>query len=448
MHYADPPVTIPSSGWEYVDPQTIRLLPPGSPFEQGRLYEFTYPAKDPIVAGLGFAATRDLAAFLHHSAADDHGNANPLAGNVQAIYTFGISQPARYMRDFVHLGFNEDEQGRPVFDGILNWIAGASGIFLNYRFAQPGRTHRQHIARWFPEREFPFANQVLFDPVTRKTDGRLRRCLPSSPCPKIFEVNSANEYWVKATSLLHTDTRGKDLADPPNVRYYLMSSLPHQAASGPGICAQPRNPVGPNPVLRALLVALDEWVTSSVAPPESRVPRRADGTLVPSSPRHVMGFPSIPAVNYTGLITTGDLFDFGPSLPTGILTALPPRFLGSPIRLLCPRQTPTGTTLPVFVCRRSPHPWPHILVGRCDDRSWQATICAMSAGQKIDFPQTTAHRLELGDPRRSIAERNPTHQDYVSAVARAATGLQTQRLLLAEDVDRYMTRAVESAIGK
>src|SRR5262249_44882578 len=176
VHYDDLPVMIPASGWEFVNNRAIRLLPAGTPFTQGRLYEFTYPATDPLVAGLGLAATRDLAVFLRRAEADDFGQLNPLSGDVQAIYAFGISQPARYMRDFVSLGFNADEEGRPVFDGILNWLGGASGIFLNYRFAQPARTVRQHIGRWYPERQFPFANQVLFDPITGRTDGRLQRC--------------------------------------------------------------------------------------------------------------------------------------------------------------------------------------------------------------------------------------------------------------------------------
>ena len=149
--YDDPPMTIPATGWEYVNALSIRLLPAGTPFTQGRLYEFTYPARDPLVAGLGFAATRDLAAFFRRADSDEIGTPNPLAGKIDRAYTFGISQPARYMRDFLHLGFNEDEQGRPVFDGILNWLAGGSGIFLNYRFAQAARTpssaHRSLVSR-------------------------------------------------------------------------------------------------------------------------------------------------------------------------------------------------------------------------------------------------------------------------------------------------------------
>ena len=214
-HYADPPTPIPASDWGYVDSSgnAIRLLPVGTRFQQGRLYEFTYPAKDPLVVGLGFAATRDVAAFLRYAAADDDGNPNPLAGDAQSVYTFCFSLPCRFLHDFLRLGFNEDEQGRPAIDAMLNWVGGGSGGFFNYRFAQPSRTHRQHIGRWYPERQFPFANQVTFDPVTGTTDGVLRRCLATSTCPHIFESNSENEYWVKGGSLLHTDTLGNDLPD-------------------------------------------------------------------------------------------------------------------------------------------------------------------------------------------------------------------------------------------
>ena len=343
--YGDPPMTIPATGWEYVNALSIRLLPAGTLFTQGRLYEFTYPAKDPLVAGLGFAATRDLAAFFRRADSDAIGTPNPLAGKIERAYTFGISQPARYMRDFLHLGFNEDELGRSVFDGILNWLAGGSGIFLNYRFAQGARTHRQHIGRWYPEREFPFANQILFDSITGKTDGRLRRCVTSKTCPKIFEVNSGNEYWVKTGSLLHTDTLGNDLRDPRRVRFYLLSSLPHVAGTGFGICQQPANPLVPNAALRALLVALDDWGTAGKNPPASRVPRRWDGTLVSSTPQDEAGFPSIPGVSYNGLMTTGDLFDYGPRFDDGILTMLPPLLLGSPYPAFVPRTDPDGNDI-------------------------------------------------------------------------------------------------------
>lgn len=184
-HYDHPPIPVPATGWEYVNNRTIRLLPLGTIFQRGRLYEFTYQAKDPAIAGLGFAAIRDFGAFLRRAVSDHAGNPNPLAGDVDFVYSFCFSQPCRFMRDFLYLGFNEDEQSRQVFDGMFNWAAGGSGGFFNDRFAQPGRTHRQHFGRWFPERQFPFANEVLFDPITGKTDGRLRRCLQSGTCPRI-----------------------------------------------------------------------------------------------------------------------------------------------------------------------------------------------------------------------------------------------------------------------
>lgn len=447
VHYADAPTLVPSASWEYVNARTIRLLPVGTPFQQGRLYEFTYPARDPIVAGLGFAATRDLAVFLRRAVTDD----NPLAGDVQFVYSFCFSQPCRFMRDFLHLGFNEDEEGEPAFDGMLNWVGGASGGFFNYRFAQPGRTHRQHIGRWFPERQFPFANQVLFDPITGKTDGRLRRCLASDTCPKIFEANSANEYWVKAGSLLHTDAFGNDLPDPPNVRFYLFSSRAHSAGIGPtglGICQQPRNPLVANAGLRALLVALDDWVSTGLEPPESRVPRRADGSLVPSLPQEDVGFPAIPGVTYNGLMTTGDLFDYGPLFEQGILTVLPPVLLGSPYLAFVPQTDADGNDIAGIRL-------PDVEVPLATYTGWgirRATFAGDdlcdAAGQKIDLAQTEAERLGVGDPRLSIEERYPNHGAYVGAVARAANRLHQDRLLLGEDVERIVQAAAESGIGK
>ena len=449
-HYADPPVSIPTTEWAYVSASgnAIRLLPVGTPFQQGRLYEFTYPAKDPLVVGLGFAATRDVAAFLRHAATDDDGNANPLAGDAQFVYTFCFSLPCRFLRDFLHLGFNEDEQGHQAIDGMLNWVGGGSGGFFNYRFAQPSRTHRQHIGRWYPERQFPFADQVTSDPVTGQTDGVLRRCLASGTCPNIFESNSENEYWVKGGSLLHTDTLGNDLPDPANVRFYLFSSLPHAPISGTGICQQPRNPLIPNAGLRALLVDLDRWLTAREEPPASRVPRRADGTAVPALPQAGVGFPTIPGVTYNGLTTAGDLFDFGSMFGQGILTTLPPLLLGSPYPVFVPTTDADGNDVAGIRL-------PDVAVPLATYSGWNVRAAAFAGddlcdafGQRIEFAQTEAERLAAGDPRLSIEERYANHGAYVSAVARAANDLHRQRFLLDEDVERTIDAAAESSIGK
>ena len=442
--YTDSPAPMDPGGWEYIDARTIRLRPPGTAFEQGRLYELAYPARDPRVAGLGFAAVRDVAAFLRHATADDDGAPNPLADRVERILAMGISQAARFLRDFVHLGFNADESGRQVFDGVLNWIGGASGGFFNYRFAQPFRTHRQHIARWFPEREFPFANHLLTDPVTGRSDGRLERCRASGTCPRLMEANSANEYWVKGASLLHTDLQGDDLPDPPEVRFYLFSSLPHAAgigSSGLGICQHPRNPLVANAGLRALLVTLDEWVATGVEPPASRVPRRADGSLTIPLPREMVGFPSIPGVRYSGLMSTGDLFDYGPDFDEGVLTTLPPLSGGSPYPVFVPRTDADGNDLAGIRL-------PAVAVPRATFTGWGLRAEAFggpdlcdAAGQQIDFAATRDERLAGGDPRPSLEERYPGPRVYLDAVTAAAQELVGERLLLDEDVERIVEEA-------
>ena len=449
VHYADSPTPIDPDRWEYTDPRTIRLLPGGTTFRRGTLYELQYPARDPVVAGLGFAALRDVAVFLRHAASDDEGTANPLAGDVRYVFSFAVSQPARLMRDFVHLGFNQDLNGRRVFDGVLNWIGGASGGFFNYRFAQPHRTQRQHIARWFPERQFPFAYNVLYDPVTGQTGGRLRRCLASGTCPKILEANSSNEYWMKTSSLIHTDTLGKDIPDPPNVRFYLFSSFPHSGGlrqRGPGICQQPRSTLVAGPGLRALMVSLDDWVSGGKKTPSSLVPRRADGTLVSALPQDVLGFPRIPGVHYDGLMTTGDLLDFGPDADRGILAVLPPR-ITSPYPAFVPQTDADGNDIAGIRL-------PEIEVPLATYTGWGVRAAEHAgndlcdaAGQQIDFHRTKAERLAQGDPRPSLEERYDSHDSYVRSVADAARNLQRQRLLLEEDVERIV-EAAEARAGR
>src|SRR5262249_14905095 len=203
--YEDKPEVVPADKWAFdAKGESISLLPEGTAFRKGALYEFAYLAKDPLVGGLGFAALRDVGSFLRGSQT----SANPLAGQIEYVYTACQSQPCRTMHDFLWLGFNEDEQGKKVVDGMQNWIGGATGIFVNYRFGQGDRPHRQHIARWFPEFQAPFTNQVMADPITKKTDGRLARCTASNTCPKIFETNSANEYWSKDMAVALVDTHG------------------------------------------------------------------------------------------------------------------------------------------------------------------------------------------------------------------------------------------------
>jgi hypothetical protein len=458
----DRPTTLPASAWEYVDERTIRLLPAGTPFTQSHVYEFTYTASDPVVAALGLAATRDFVSFLRHAERDDVGTPNPLAGDVQQTFSFSISQPSRALNDYQALGFNEDERGRRVIDGMLKWTGAGSGDQINYRFAQTGRTERNRQNRLYPEGVFPFAHQVLTDHLSGRTGGRSARCTVSSTCAKTFEVNSSNEYWVKAGSLLHSDTRGQDLEDPEHVRYYLISGLSHSvgSATSRGICQQFLNPTSPYPALRALLVGLDQWVTQSTEPPHSQVPRQADNTAVMAVPRPgylsgsvpqaALGWPTIPAVAYTGLITTRYHLDFGRTFHNeGIVSNYPPSIEGRPAYpIFVSKVDQDGNELagirlpPVEVPVATTTGWAlrgegYGLNDGCERR-----------GQHIPFSKTKADQLATGDPRISLEERYGTHDGYVQAVGTAARQLMARRLLLEDDVQRYIEEAASSNILK
>jgi len=460
QHLTDPPVTIPADGWEYTSPAgtAIRLLPAGTNFQQSAIYEFSYTAKDPLVAGLGLAATRDFLSFLKYAEQDDFGNPNPLWGHAQYAYTFAVSQPARFLNDFETLGFNEDEDGRRVIDGILNWIGAGTGVAINFRFAQTARTERNRQNHLYPEGNFPFAYPLLTDPYTGKTGGRGVACAASDTCPKALQVNSANEYWVKTGSLLHTDPLGNDLKkDPESVRFYLLSGVEHTlsgaAPFSAGVCQQFRNTTNPNPALRALFVALDEWVANGVKPPKSEVPDKhtavyslpqPDGLGI--VPQHLLGFPNIPGVTYTGLITVRHLFDFGPQFDDGILTINPPDFSGPVYPSFVSKVDEDGNEIAGIRL-------PPVEAPIATTTGWALRAAAFggpdgceSSGQWIPFKTTKAERLAAGDPRSSLEERYKDHAGYVKEVSKAAKKLEKKRLLLPADVQRYIDEAQASSV--
>jgi hypothetical protein len=447
----DARIPFASDRFVFETPRTVRLLPEGTLFERGMIYELRYDATEPWVAGLAFAMVRDLAVFARRQGDAKARSTSPFAGRVERVYGFAVSQTARFLRDFVHLGFNRapEEGGAPAFDGILNWIAGPSGGFFNFRFAQPARTHRQRIGRVYPEREFPFTYADQRDPVTGRSDGRGARCEATKTCPKILEANSSNEYWVKVGSLLHTDLEGKDFVEAPYVRTYLVSSIAHQAASGPGLCRQPRNPVTGRPVLRALLHALDAWVSDGTPPPPSRVPKVADGTLVSPLPRVRVGFPAMPGVLYDGLVTTGERATFGESFSSGVLSQLPPRRLDArPYPVLVPATDAdahdrAGIRLPEIEVPVATHTgW-----ARRAPENGGDDLCDQF-GQRIPFAKTRAERLATGDPRPSLEERYTSHEDYVTQVAKAAAVLVEERVMLPEDAERAVRAAEASDVRR
>lgn len=185
---------MPVTEWEYVDERTIQVTPPGAPLDSGAIFEFIYPAKDPIVAGIGFAATRDLMSFLRFYRTDATGTPNPLGPEeVRHTLAMGVSQSGRYLRDFLYQGFNADLQGRQLFEGMMPIIAGSRKTWVNYEFAQPGRWSKQHEDHLQRGDQFPFAYNTLRDPLTGRVDGILAKCQASQTCPKVMHVDGEFE---------------------------------------------------------------------------------------------------------------------------------------------------------------------------------------------------------------------------------------------------------------
>jgi hypothetical protein len=429
---------------------------------------------------------------LRYATQDDNGVANPLANYITRIYTEISSQPGRMFNDFRRFGFNEDDSGttgRKVFDGHMQWISAGSGIGMNFRFSQSGRTERNRQDHLFGENVFPFANVSTTDPFTGITASRYDACQATNTCAFGVEIYSANEYWVKTASLLHTQPNGSaDLPDSPFTRNYFMSSMQHGTgnATNRGACQQFGNPLNSAPVQRALFLALDAWANNGTPPPASRVPRLDNQTLVlpistgfPTNIPDRGGFAPSGKVTYTGLKTNRYRFNFGPgfydaSNPAtyGIPTFFPPaRPDGSPLApplepLLtdsaAPTMTPNGPVYPSFVPKTDSDGndiagvrLVDVTVPLATYTGWglrsgpQASDGCESTGQFVAFAKTPADRVTPNgiDPRPSVLERYPTFSDYYSKVVNALNDMTSNRLLLCEDVATELNRLSNAGVA-
>ncbi|MBV8839165.1 MAG: hypothetical protein JO000_21735 [Alphaproteobacteria bacterium] len=467
-HEGEPRTKIANAEWSFgacgadgkVTANDTQICYPAG-FKAGQLYELTYRARDPLVLGLGFAAARDLGAFLKSAEKDDAGTPNPVyVANAKAL-VMGSSQSGRYIRSLIHLGYNRDETGRIVFEGAFPHIGGGL-IPLNVRFGQPGRAGTSEVDRTFPGTEFPFAYASTRDPLTGRTQGLLDRCTSTNTCPKIVHAATALEMWELRQSLGFTDPLGiRDLDEPANVRSYLMASTQHAAAAmpppPPSSCQQQSNPNPHTWTVRALLTHLVAWIKNGTEPPPSARPTIAAGTLVAPDQVH---FPAIPANNYGGVARPPvhylgvnnplHVLDFGedfhPEDTSGIISVNPPAASASRYGNLVAQVDADGNDLGgirnVFV---------EVPIGTYTgwnlfSRSFfEDGFCTLQ-GSFIPFARTKAERLAAGDGRPSIEERYPTKDAYVGALKQAAEKLVNARFLLPEDATRLVAQAEREGI--
>ncbi len=418
-------------------------------FRPGYIYELIYTAQHPLVSGLGFTGVRDLVDWLRYSATDSQGVANPLQQQglgVEKAYAWGRSQSGRFLREFVYRGFNEASHGRPVFDGIMPHVTGAGRLALNYRFAQPDRYPRQHEDHLYPSDQFPFAYQLTTDPWTSQTDAILKR--PRTD-PAVIHTQTASEYWQRRGSLVHTDAFGADLAEHPRARVYYFASAQHFAAPGGMPQSGPHqhlsNPLDTAPLLRALLTAMDHWVTHGTLPPASRIPRRSDGTLVPASTVQAQ-FARLPQVTCPAQANRLYVQHYGDQYPYGPITCEPPsEDQAKEYAVLVPQVDSDGNDVPGIRT-------PHLVVPMATYTGWNprppdqgGPALSSTIGSYLPFAATLAQRQSSGDPRPSVAERYRSAAHYVRLIVLAAQALLEQRLLLEEDAERYVARAIQDS---
>jgi len=476
-------VEIPATDWAWARCDANTLFP-GTPdptqiclkngFDLRRLYQVVFTSADAYALGIGFAAWRDVGMFFKTATADDTGTPNPVAGVVKYSIGRGVSQSGNFLRGWLHLGFNRDEAGKQVHDGLWPIIAGRR-IALNFRWAQPdGVLELYQAGSEGPQWWLPHPDPVRGGPAV----GLLDRCTSTNTCPKIIEHFGSAEVWaLKLTpEWIGTDARG-DLPLPPNVRRYYIASSNHGGGAGgfdtsvPGAALPtsgpacpgnnygtgmlPANPVPHTETVNALRVHFRNWVMQNTEPPASRWPKLADGTLAPAT-KAALGFPTIPQLRPTvpeiDFIMPVIDYDWGPGFDamdgSGVASNAPP-----PIRQVLPMHAPKvdvdgnergGVPVALLDAPLGTYLGWNIAAG--GDRPFhQGQICDYVGGM-VPFARTEAERKANGDPRLSLEERYRDHEGYVAAVRKATERATMEGFLLPQDAQKLVQDAAQSRV--
>jgi hypothetical protein len=439
---------IPRDQWAFARLENSQIMPDpthihlASGFQAGKIYQVIYSTTGAPVIGLGFLATRDLVSFLRYNPSQQD---NPYAGCIERAYAFGASQSGGYLRQFLYLAANQDEMDRTVFDGVISHIAGGRSRWdLNQRFGQPSDALSGSGGL------FPFADIEQTEPETGVTDGLLSKLARRDKLPKVFFTNSSAEYWRGHAALIHTDVSSKQDITPGNsVRIYHFAGTQHSPGSLPltddgGANAsrgqQLLNCVDYRPLLKALLIRLDRWVTSGEAPPPSCHPRLDEGTAV--LPEQIADtYRSIPGVQFPQHLRRLHRLDF--SAKNGVINRLPPE-PGKPYLNLVSAVDQDGNELagirlPDLVVPLATHTGWNL---RHPDTGGPGQTIGLS-GSTIPFPTNAKDRQESGDPRLSIEERYSSKEHYLELVRAAAHALVEDGYLLADDVSIVIQDASE-----
>lgn len=421
-----PRTAISRSQWRYSVDRTRFEYPAG--MEPGRIYEFVYTAKGTAVAGVGFAAVRDYISYVKKNGVVPN-SAQP--NEIKRAMAFGISQSGRMLRTFLYEGFNADEQGKQVFDGVWAHVAGAGHGGFNQRFVQPGRTTGQYSGSYYPTDQAPFS-----------PSGILEKAVRAGVEPKLILTNGSHEYWGRAAALNHiADDGSKDLDPPANARIYYIAGTQHGGGGG-GVNANVQNLTNSMETtyfLRATLRSLQAWVAQNTRPPASSFPRMDRNQLIPIS---ALTFPQIPGFGVANYAYAPRRLDFGPDYASkGIVAYEPPR-VGGAYPVMVPRvdsdgNETSGIRLPELVWPLATHTGWNLRNPKVGAPDQQYPLI----GSQVAFARTKADREKAGDTRLSISERYRSRSDYLSRIEATARTLVTQRFLLEMDIPKIAALA-------
>ncbi len=408
---------VPRAEWKFSDQRHVIM---DSGFKPGRIYEVIYQAKDPVLAGLGPAAIRDMVSYLKYDSPRDL--LGPQSQSLKRAIGFGISQSGRFLREFLYDGFNADEKGRPVFDGVWAHVAGAGRGSFNFRFAQPSRDGHPFRNTLYPTDLPPFTE-----------DGLLARARKDHVEPKIFFSNGSYEYWGRAASLIHTTPDGQaDVSPDENTRIYFFAGSQHGAGSLPPRQVEAQNLAAVNDyrtAQRALLLRMQAWITGQSDPPASQYPRIGKDQLVTLG---AWAFPHLEGVAVPHIKREAYRLDFSTE---------PPK-IGHRFPSLVPQVDQDGN-------ETSGIRMPEVAVPLASHTGWNLRSKAIGApdemlsftGSYIPFPLTKSERESRHDPRLSVEERYRNKRDYLEKITEAAQKLVRDGFLLDSDLPAIRDRA-------
>jgi hypothetical protein len=421
---------LPRSDWHFSADRGAVERPSG--FEAGRIYEAVYRSQDPPITGLGMAGVRDFISALKSGAAPEPlGAMSPAARRTLA---FGSSQSGRFLRTFLYQGFNRDEKGARVFDGVWANVAGGGRGSFNHQFAQPSRDARPFFNFFYPTDIFPFTDLPQTDPVTGLTGGILDRAQSDGVVPKIFYTNSSYEYYGRASSLMHTTPDGKaDAPLAPLTRLYVIAGGNH----GPG-SVPPRRSATTQYLNnandwgwfeRGLLICMQRWLAEDRLPPPSVFPALAKRELVPLDK---VAIPKREGMKPP--VRLHDVFrlDFGPEFRTKGIVAYEPPKMGPPFTVLVPQVGEDGNEIAGLKT-------PQVAVPLAIHTGWNLRSASIGAAEEM-FSMTGSY---FQFPKEAIVKKYGSRDAYLSRIRASARSLAERGYLLERDVE-----AIVNASGR